>query len=246
MALATPRRRERPEAVTSGCGLQACHDRAAGTALNGRPPVQREPCVDLPNDTTIPPSTSGRRRSRVALILTLATAVALALLAAVTLLAMSLHFEAQDRESLHQQMEKVRAVLARVDNAEALATLAPQLELVLGGQAHLAVRVQGAHGQPLFEQSTPAQWPRDLLARASPSDLAPLVTWRAGPSTWRGMARILRMPLDGAAPLTVAAALDVQDHESFLASFRIALIGYVTFAVLAFALLARWATRDTL
>lgn len=196
----------------------------------------------MPNATT--PTTATRRP--VALILTLAAAVALALLAAVTLLAMSLHFEAQDRENLHQHMEKVRTVLARVDNAEALATLAPQLELVLGGQSHLAVRVQGAHGQPLFEQNTPAQWPRDLLARASPSDLSPLLTWRAGPSTWRGTARILRMPLDGAAPLTVAAALDVQDHESFLASFRIALIGYVIFAVLAFALLARWATRDTL
>ena len=56
----------------------------------------------------------------------------------------------------------------------------------------------------------------------------------------------MRLPLDGAAPLTVAMALDVQPQARFLASLRWALVGYVLLAALLFGLLARWWLGRTL
>ena len=56
----------------------------------------------------------------------------------------------------------------------------------------------------------------------------------------------MRLPMEGASTLTVAMALDIERHESFIASYRWALIGYVVLAALAFALLARWAAGRAL
>ena len=80
-----------------------------------------------------------------------------------------------------------------------------------------------------------------------PGEPAPLITWRSDDGrAWRGSALAMRLPMEGASTLTVAVALDIERHESFIASFRWALIGYVVLAALAFALLARWAAGRAL
>ena len=103
------------------------------------------------------------------------------------------------------------------------------------------MRVQDPLGQPLYQQGPDTDLPEALLARPSAAaQPAPLVTWRQDGHAWRGSAMLIRMPLDGAAPLTVAMALDIAPQATFLTSFGWVLAGYVLLAALGLALLARW------
>ncbi len=179
--------------------------------------------------------------TRLALWLTAACALALALLAAVSLLTLRLHFESRDRERLHAHLAEARAMLTRVDQTAALAALPAQLQAHFSDERELAVRVQGAYGQPLYEQGADAGWPAELLARPpAAAQPAPLETWHHQGGHWRGSAVLLRLPLDGAAPLTVAMALEIGPQAAFLTSFGWVLAAYVLLAALLLALLARW------
>ena len=175
--------------------------------------------------------------------LTAAAATLLALLAVVVVLALQLHFEAHDRDLLHRQLAQARQLLARVDNTGALAELPGRMANTFGDQSALAVRIQGALGQPLYEKLPQAEMPPALLARAALAAPAPLVTWEAAGTHWRGAALVMRMPMDGAAPLTVAMATDVERDQGFLARFRLVLIAYVLLATLVLALAAWWTTK---
>ena len=181
--------------------------------------------------------------TRLTLLFALVASVALALLGGVTLLALSLHFEAQDRDILHGHLQQARSLLARVDNTGALATLPYELNAAFATQKDLAVRVQGAYGQPLFEQRGDSNMPASLLARPATAPPVPLVTWHEGHQAWRGSAVVMPLPMPGAAPLTVAMALDIHHHEAFVTSFRRALIGFVLVAAAACALIGGWVVR---
>lgn len=194
------------------------------------------------------PQARSAAADRLAALLTAACALLLGLLAAVSVLALHLHFESRDRDLLHAHLQAARALLVRVDNTAALAALPARFEAAFADEPALAVRVQGAYGQPLYEQGPASGLPPALLARPSASSQpAPLITWRSDDGrAWRGSALAMHLPMEGASTLTVAMALDIERHESFIASFRWALIGYVVLAALAFALLARWAAGRAL
>ena len=127
--------------------------------------------------------------TRLTLLFALVSGLALAVLAGVTLLALNLHFETQDRDVLHAQLQRARSLLARVDNTGALSTLPDELQRAFVLQKGLAIRVQGAYGQPLFEQRSEAQMPAALLAKPATAPPVPLLHWREGPTAWRGSAR---------------------------------------------------------
>ena len=194
------------------------------------------------------PAARAAAATRLGMLLAAACALLLGLLAAVSLLALHLHFESRDRELLHAHLQAARALLVRVDDTAALSALPARFETTFADEPALAVRVQGAYGQPLYEQGPASGLPPALLARPSASSQpAPLVTWQGDDGrTWRGSALVMRMPLEGASTLTVAMALDIEPHEAFIASFRWALIGYVLLASAAFAVLARWAAGRAL
>ena len=180
---------------------------------------------------------------RLALTLCAAAALLLALLASVAVLALQMHFEARDRDLLHRQLEQARQLLAQVDNTGALAELPGRLAATFNERAGLAVRVLGPLGQPLYEKAPQAAMPPELLGHPALAPPAPLVTWHAGSTSWRGSALVMHMPMDGAAPLTVAMATQAERDTDFLASFRLVLIVYVLLASAALALLAWWLTR---
>ena len=184
--------------------------------------------------------------TRLALGLSAACALLLGLLAAICLLALQLHFESRDRKQLQSHLHTTQALLASVDNAAALAALPARLAGALPGPQLLAVRVQGALGQPLYEQGAHTAMPASLLAQPGVALPIALHSWQHDGHHWRGSALRMRLPLDGAAPLTVAMALDVQPQALFLASLRWALVGYVLLAALLFGLLARWWLGRTL
>ena len=114
------------------------------------------------------------------LMLGLAVGVLLALLGAVCIFAVQMHFEARDREQLHQHLERAKQLLAAVDNTAALAELPAQMSRVFHADPDLAVRVQGALDQPLYEQTPQSAMPTALLAHPALAAPAPLVTWNAG------------------------------------------------------------------
>ena len=209
--------------------------------MGGLSPQTPRPHLTLNN-----PDPTAAAATRLALQLTAACGVLLALLAAVGVLALQLHFESRDRDQLHAHLSAARALLASVDSAGALTVLPARLQASFGDEPELAVRVQGALDQPLYEQGAQVGMPARLLSHPSAAQPAPLLTWRQDGRAWRGSALAMRLPMEGASTLTVAMALDIERHESFIASFRWALIGYVVLAALAFALLARWAAGRAL
>jgi hypothetical protein len=184
---------------------------------------------------------------RLALVLTAAATLALALLAAVVLLALQLHFEARDRDQLQRELAQARQVLAGVDDTAALAAmparLAERFDERFNEQAALAVRIQNPLGQPLYERLPAAAMPPALLAQPALAPPAPLLSWDADGSRWRGSALLMRMPLDGAAPLTVAVALRIERDTHFLQRLRWVLGAYVALAALALGALAQRAGR---
>lgn len=175
--------------------------------------------------------------------LTLVVGVLLALLATVTLLAVQMHFEARDRALLHSHLERARILLARVDHTARLSALPGQLAEAFGDEHALAVRIQDPLNQPLYEQAPAAAMPPGLLARPAVAQPVPLVDWMEAGHFWRGSAMLMRMPMDGAAPLTVAMALDVGGDQAFVQRLRLVLIAYVLLATAAFGLLAWWLAR---
>lgn len=209
--------------------------------MGGLSPQTPRPHLTLNN-----PDPTAAAATRLALQLTAACGVLLALLAAVGVLALQLHFESRDRDQLHAHLSAARALLASVDSAGALTVLPARLQASFGDEPELAVRVQGALDQPLYEQGAQVGMPARLLSYPSAAQPAPLLTWRQDGRAWRGSAVVMRMPLPGAAPLTVAMALDIQPHEGFVRSFRWVVTGYVLLMTLAFGLLARWAARRAL
>ena len=208
-------------------------------------PLSRR-CPDPALNRAISATDRARAANRLTALLTAACALALGLLAAVGVLALQLHFEARDRAQLQAHLQAVRALLVSVDNPGALAALPARLQATLGDEPALAVRVQGALGQPLYEQGADAAMPPALLARPRSAQPAPLVAWRHAGRSWRGSALQMRMPLDGAAPLTVALALDIEPHAAFARHFGWALAAYALLATAAFAALARWAAGRAL
>jgi len=207
------------------------------------------------NPAPVPPDTppvqpAARPRANpathLALCLSALAGVALALLAAAALLAVQLHFEARDRALLHGHLEHARSLLGRVDNTAALSELPAHLAAAFGDQHALAVRVQDPLGQPMYEQAPVADMPPRLLARPAVAAPAPLVDWRQDDHVWRGSALLMRLALDGAAPLTVAMALDVGQDQAFVRRLGLVLSAYVLLMVPLLALLARWLVRRAL
>mgnify|MGYP001159259938 CR=1 FL=1 len=181
--------------------------------------------------------------TRLTLLLTVVASIALVVLGGVTLWALNAHFEAQDQGTLHSHLQQARLMIAPVDDAAGLATLPTQFHQAFASHHDLAIRVLDANGRTLFEQNAtgmPADWWRH------PNETHPVatMTWREGEHAWRGSAMRMSLSMDGAAPLTVAMALDIHHHELFTTNFRHALMGYVLLTAAGCALLAWWAVRQ--
>jgi hypothetical protein len=175
---------------------------------------------------------------RSAWLLLVTAVLALALLAAVTALTLQIHFDAGDRERLHRELEQAHQVLAGVDDTAALAAMPARMSAAFDHQGVLAVRIQNSLGQPLYEKRPQVVLPSALLARPAPALPAPVVTWNEDGVYWRGSALIMRMPMDGAAPLTVVMALPVERDLHFLRRLHLVLATYVVLASLVLAGLA--------
>lgn len=166
-----------------------------------------------------------------------------ALLAGACWLGLHLYFESRDRATLQAHFESARSLLLAVDNAAALAAAAPRLYALLGDEHQLAVRLQGAHGQALYEQNA-QHLPDTLSTHASAAPPLPMVRWQAQGSTWRATAIQITTRLPGAAPLTLAVGLNISAQDRLLRHLALALglcvlLSSVLFATFAQLLLGR-------
>ena len=165
-------------------------------------------------------------------LLSAIAALALAVLAAVTWLTLSIQLEEQDRRQVQQRLELARKLLVRVDGAGSLADLPLHFQAAFAADPRLAVLVQGAYGQVLYQQGASPQ----VLAAAAPGGVhgpVPLATWRDGRHLWRGSAVPMQTQLSGAAPLSVVMAVETSAQDAFLTSLGLTLAAYVLLATLA-------------
>ena len=181
---------------------------------------------------------SSRSAARAARRVAVAGCALLALLALALALAVQMFFESSERARLHAHAQQAREMLQATDSTAALAQLPERLQQRFGALPDVALRVQGAYGQTLYEQGAPV--PQAALARAAAARPAPLLHWRdGGGRLWRGEVVQARVPLEGAALLTVALALEVQRQWLFGVRLAVALAAYVLLAGGALLWLAR-------
>jgi two-component system heavy metal sensor histidine kinase CusS len=153
--------------------------------------------------------------------------------------AMEAHFLEADRHELEGKMELIRHLLVRADSEAAFDALPQQLEDALVGHRGLAVAVADTAGNIWFATSG-SGFPHALLQRGQDAS-AGLWQWVQGGRSYRGLAMGVRA---GTGEFqTVAVALDMADHEAFMAKFRHMLAMAMALAVLATAGLGWIATR---
>lgn len=141
------------------------------------------------------------------------------------------HFEELDMELLGGKMELLRHALEKVRSPQELAALPGQLEDSLVGHHGLAVRVLTPDGQRLYstEGST---FPSELLAGAAKQPLWPTLWVDSENHSFRGIAALAPIGIQGMAPAVVAVSTDMVHHEHFMHSFKTALWSVVGFAAL--------------
>ena len=165
--------------------------------------------------------------------------------------AMETHFLEADRHELEGKMELIRHLLVRADSRAAFDALPQQLDDALVGHRGLAVAVADTAGNIWFATSG-ADFPHVLLQRgpgasamvddARQADATTrLWRWVQGGRSYRGL--VVGMRAGTGASHTVAVALDMADHETFMAKFRHMLALAMALAALATAGLGWIATR---
>jgi two-component system heavy metal sensor histidine kinase CusS len=169
-----------------------------------------------------------------------AGAVAAVLLAAGFTLARAVeaHFLQADRLELEGKLELVRHLLARADTRAAFDDLPQQLDDALVGHHGLAVAVADGRGNIWFATSG-AGFPHDLLRKAA-GNTTRLRQWVQEGRTYRGLT--LGVRAGTGENHTVALALDMTDHETFMAKFQRMLAMAMALATLATAGLGWFAT----
>ncbi|HCY15455.1 MAG: two-component sensor histidine kinase [Curvibacter sp. GWA2_64_110] len=129
------------------------------------------------------------------------------------------HFEELDRDLLHGKLELLQNALGKVDSYPALETVTKELQEALVGHLGLSVSVKTAQGKLIFA-SGEAQFPTTLLG----SEAAALIAWNdSDGSPFRGMSVLAPTKIREDPYLIVAVAIDLTRHETFMASFQMAL-----------------------
>lgn len=162
-----------------------------------------------------------------------AGAVAMVLLATGFILAQAVeaHFVEQDQHELEGKLELIRHLLVRADSRAAFGDLSQQLDDALVGHRGLAVAVADAGGNVWFETSG-AEFPHTLF-REKADTATGLRQWAQGGRSYRGLTLSVRAGTGESH--TVALALDMTNHEAFMAKFRRMLALAMAVATLATA-----------
>lgn len=175
---------------------------------------------------------------RLTLFFALASSLVLLAVGFVVPMAISSHFEMQDRTELEGKLKLAQYALQRVTDVAELDALPQVLDEALVGHNSLAVAVVSQQGRVLFATSG-APYPHYLLEQR-PSGLT---TWSKNGHHYRGLTAPLVSSEQGAPVYTVAVALNIDHHQMFIDALRWYLWAAIVLGVVLTSALGWLATR---
>jgi two-component system heavy metal sensor histidine kinase CusS len=128
------------------------------------------------------------------------------------------HFEEQDLMELNGKLELVRHAVAKAHTPSELATVPQNLSDALVGHPDLSVVVLGPDHRLLFSSSG-ATFATYLLDKDS-SRQAKLVMWEKDGQAYRGFTAVAATGVAGQPSATVALAVNMEHHRTFMTAFR--------------------------
>jgi two-component system heavy metal sensor histidine kinase CusS len=152
------------------------------------------------------------------------------------------HFEQQDLTELTGKLELVRHRLARVRAPAELDDAAATLADALVGHHDLAVLVSAPDGRELIAAGH-AGFPAALLARTGGEASVEPIVWRHDDRSYRGIVADAVTGIPGQPPATVALALDIEHHFTFMSAFHRSLALAIAGGIALTALLGWAAAR---
>ncbi len=149
------------------------------------------------------------------------------------------HFEEQDRDILAGKLMLVRHIIERTASTRDIERLPSQLGGAIIGHHDFMVRVLGPQQEVIFASSAtgfPENWHSATAGNR-------LFTWSEGGHSYRGLAASIPTGITAWPPLAVAVAVDIEHHETFMATFMQTLWLFVAGAALASGLLGWFAAK---
>jgi two-component system heavy metal sensor histidine kinase CusS len=154
------------------------------------------------------------------------------------------HFVEQDQEEMRGKLELVRHILSQLRSPAELQTVSERLADALVGHEHLAVAVVAAPRRELFRTSG-AVFP-DALLRVPPVERSQPVEWEQHGHAYRGISGSATRGVAGEGPVTVAIAVDIAHHRTFMSALTANLWLALACGVAASALLGWFAAHGGL
>ena len=154
------------------------------------------------------------------------------------------HFEEQDRMEMGGKLELVRHALAKVGAPDGFEAMRQYLDDALIGNHGLSIAIF-ASGHRILYATHHADFPPQMtVAHAGTKQSGPLdlVVWKRGEHSYRGIAATA-MDGMGNGAYTVAIALDIAHHRSFMLAFKKTLWVSVGLGILLTGLLGWFAAR---
>lgn len=180
---------------------------------------------------------------RLTLFFSIVSAAVLLMLGYLIGRSMERHLEEQDLAALDGKLELVRHLLAKAQSAGDWDAVAGQLDDALVGHHGLAVAIIGPDGRVLFTSSG-IVFPRGVL-ESRPTHGAPrAMVWQQGDHSYRGIAAATSTLVAGKpATVTVALAVDIGEHQDFMAAFHKNLWAMIVGGILLIVVLGWIAAR---
>lgn len=152
------------------------------------------------------------------------------------------HFEEQDRDILAGKLMLVRHSIERIASTGDIEHLPSQLGGAIIGHHDFMVRVLGPKEEVIFASSA-TRFPDNWRAHASTTEKNRLFAWSGGGHSYRGLAASIPTGIPAWPPLAVAVGVDIEHHETFMATFMQTLWLFVAGAALASGLLGWFAAK---
>lgn len=129
------------------------------------------------------------------------------------------HFEDLDMEVLAGKMELARHALAQLKSQADLNELGQLMSHSLVGHHGLEVMFISGDHTVLFATQN-AKFPPELVMASAAQISGRPMLWSLGQQTYRSIAAALPTGIDGGVKVFVAVAVDMEQHQSFMQSFR--------------------------
>lgn len=153
------------------------------------------------------------------------------------------HFWELDKETLQGKLSLVEGIVMR---SQTSADLAPRLSDALQNHPGLFVRVSAVNSDQVAFLSADFQFPRQMLESKQPSNGGGMFTWQVAGQEFRALTREVRWSDAAQTNWLIAAAVDTQHHDHFVASLKRSLLTYAILASVLSAVLSWWAARTGL